>query len=133
VIESNQKIRKQDKTHMNQTTYPVGTLFRERSAEFFDWIRNADIVIGTYPSGSQTVFFGRAALEEIVATGDGAMLWTVYVDVDPATDDIEFLAACCITQKGACDYQEAGSSFDCGDGAGKSALLKMMVKTQTVH
>lgn len=72
-------------------------------AHFRQEIADADVVLGVDVRDSEyvCVFFGREALEQIVAAGQSQALCVARVPVDFCTNDVEVLCAACVALKGA--------------------------------
>lgn len=56
---------------------------------------------------NRSLFFGKPTLERIVKTGKAELVTVVGIPVDYETDDLEVLAAACLTLKGSCCYGES--------------------------
>jgi hypothetical protein len=92
---------------------PKGTLWPTlcRDPQCREQLKAAEVILGVYPDGCQTIFFGEQILRQIVKQNAGLQLNVAKVPIRPETDDIEVLCAFCKSQKGSCDYR--GSDY-CG-------------------
>jgi hypothetical protein len=73
-------------------------------------LHGADLIIGVdRASGHEFLMYGRAVLEELARTGGERDLRIVRIGMDPATDDLEKLAAAIVVVKGRCAYPGYGA------------------------
>lgn len=86
-------------------------LTRPLSTEQTDSIRKADVILA-HETGQERpmLFYGETALKRIAGSGKAENLCVVAFEIEPKSDDLEFLAAAVLSIKGECHYRSGMQS-----------------------
>ncbi len=82
------------------------------SPAYRELLTNADVILGVFGPGNESVFYGRDRLKQIAEGDKPVTLKVARVLIDERTEDIEVLCAFCLTQKGKDEYiSGSGSAY----------------------
>jgi hypothetical protein len=81
----------------------------DSSPEYRAKLKSADVILGDFGNGNESIFFGEERLREIAAGDRTVELRVERVPIDERSEDIEVLCAFCLTQKGRTDYKRCSA------------------------
>jgi hypothetical protein len=106
-----ESLNRMGKSTMAMPIVPINALFDDElraslSADYLTFIQEADVIFGVdVMSEREFLLYGRAALEQVAASGEAKPIRVFRVSLDQETDDLEKLIALVQALRGSSDYK----------------------------